>query len=71
LLPLLALRGVRKQLRRTGVLTLLALLSFGAISLGLTGCGGYVGTSPKTYVVTVTATSGQLQQSTTVTLTVE
>jgi len=71
LLPVFAFRRVRKQLRKSGAVTLLAMMSFGAMAMALTGCGGYVGTSAKTYVITVTATSGQQQQSTTVTLTVK
>ena len=41
---------------------------------GLTGCsatGGFFGQPEKTYTATVTATSGTLSHSTTVTLTVE
>jgi hypothetical protein len=71
LLPVFAFRRVRKQLRKSGAVTLLAMMSFGAMAMALTGCGGYVGTSAKTYAITVTATSGQQQQSTTVTLTVK
>jgi hypothetical protein len=38
---------------------------------GLTGCGfGYVGANTRDYTVTVKATSGNVQRSTTLTLTV-
>jgi hypothetical protein len=40
--------------------------------LALGGCGGgYFGPTPQTYTVTVTGTSGSLQESTTVSLTVQ
>jgi sugar lactone lactonase YvrE len=68
-LPLL---GVRR--RRPSSLLLGALLSLAAF--GLTGClsnssSGYYGVTPQTYTLTVTASSGTLSHSTTVTLTVQ
>ena len=68
-LPLLGLRR-----RRPSSLLLGALLCVAA--LGLTGClsdssTGYYGVTPQTYTLTVTATSGTLSRSTTVTLTVQ
>ena len=40
--------------------------------LALSGCGGgYFGNTPKTYTVTVIGTSGALQESTTISLTVQ
>jgi len=74
LLPLLGVRRLRQRLRqlpRGAGLCLAAL----AVLVGLTalsGCaGGYFGPQPKTYIITVTGTSGSLQHSTTVTLTIE
>jgi hypothetical protein len=72
LLPLLAIGRLGRQLRRTPLLLLLALLSLGTLSIGLSGCGGgYLEESARSYLITVTATSGSLHQSTTVTLTVQ
>jgi sugar lactone lactonase YvrE len=81
LLPFAGLLPWRKSLRRgrtsrasafLGV-TLLALASCAAIG-GLSGCGsknsGYLAARSQTTMVTVTATSGQLSHSTTVSLTV-
>jgi predicted outer membrane repeat protein len=64
------LRRSAKKLGRGGSLALLLLMSLGAMA-GLTGCGtssGFFDQSPQNYVVTVTATSGALQHTTTVTL---
>jgi hypothetical protein len=76
-LPALALLGwffvPRKQRRRWMTLGLLLFASLGGIS-DLTGCagGGFNLIPPaKTYTVTVTATVGAVQQTTTVQLTVE
>jgi hypothetical protein len=50
------------------VLAVLAMLPM----LALSGCGGgYFGPAPQTYTVTVTGTSGSLQESTTISLTVQ
>ncbi|HXM15425.1 MAG TPA: hypothetical protein VN933_09295, partial [Candidatus Eremiobacteraceae bacterium] len=81
LMPFAGLLPWRKGLRRgkgsrasafLGV-TLLALACCAAIG-GLSGCGshnsGYLGARSQTTMVTVTATSGQLSHSTTVSLTV-
>jgi Cu/Ag efflux pump CusA len=52
------------------MLLIIAVLSLLPI-LALSGCaGGYFGPTAHTYTVTVSGTSGSLQQSTTVTLTV-
>jgi len=49
-------------------LAVLALLP----TLALSGCGGgYFGPAPKTFTVTVVGTSGSLQESTTLSLTVQ
>jgi hypothetical protein len=72
--PLLGFAGGLRRFRRsTGrwgalILAMLALLPV----LALSGCGGgYFGPAPKTYTVTVTGTSGSLQESTTISLTVQ
>ena len=64
------LRRSARKLGRGGSLALLLLMGLGAMA-GLTGCGtsgGFFDQSPKNYVVTVTATSGALQHTSTVTL---
>jgi len=68
LLPLVGMRKVRKGLRKTA-LPLCALLLWGTMSL--IGCGGSVQGQGQSYNITVTATSGTLQHSTTVTLQVK
>jgi len=72
LLPLLGLGGVRRRLGRGSRLALILLLSLTAIA-GLTACGngGFFNHPPKTYKVTLTATSGTATHSTTFNLTVE
>lgn len=69
-----------RKWRRTGrrlqtllVLVIVGLGSLGAL-IGMAGCGssnGFFGQTPQNYIITVTATSGSLSHSTTVTLTVE
>jgi Bacterial Ig-like domain (group 3) len=74
LLPLLAIRSIRRRLRAAPLLlAALGVLSLGGATAGLSGCGngGYFGAAPASYVITVTATSGALQHSTTVTLTIQ
>lgn len=64
------LRRSARKLGRGGSLALLLLMGLGVMA-GLTGCGtsgGFFDQSPKNYVVTVTATSGALQHTSTVTL---
>jgi hypothetical protein len=72
--PLLGLAAGRRRLRRSSqrwiLLGLAALAILPMLALG--GCGGgYFGPTPQTYTVTVTGTSGSLQESTTVSLTVQ
>jgi multidrug efflux pump subunit AcrB len=62
-----------KRRRRWITMAVLLLTSFSAVT-AMTGCGGgfAIPKSPtETYTVTVTATSGAIQQTTTVTLTVQ
>jgi len=62
-----------KRRRRWITMAVLLLTSFGAVT-AMTGCGGgfAIPKAPlQTYTVTVTATSGAIQQTTTVTLTVQ
>jgi hypothetical protein len=71
LLPLFAIRPLRRPRNRR------ALLWIAAVSLGcafaIAGCGGsgFFTQAPKTYPITVTATNGPLQHAVTVNLTVE
>lgn len=67
-LPALGLRRSTRKLR--GVLTCVALaaLTFGA--LAMTGCGGDNAQASATYPITITATSGTITQSVSVTLNV-
>ena len=75
-LPALALLGLffvpRKQRRRWTALGLLLFASLAGVA-ALTGCGGGFSLIPpaKTYTVTVTASIGSIQQTTTVQLTVQ
>jgi hypothetical protein len=74
LLPFLAVGGIRRRLRAAPLLlAALSVLSLGAATAGLSGCGhgGYFGAAPASYVITVTGTSGALHHSTTVTLTIQ
>jgi hypothetical protein len=74
LLPLLGIRRIRKKIRALprGISYCLAALVMLAGLGAMTGCsGGYFGAGPKTFVITVTGTSGTLTHSTTVTLTIE
>src|ERR1039457_6769422 len=72
--PLLGLAAGRRRLRRSSQRWILLGLATLAIlpMLALSGCGGgYFGPPPQTYTITVTGTSGSLQESTTVSLTVQ
>jgi hypothetical protein len=74
-LLLIPLLGVRRKVARIPMVMRMVL--FGALAMGslitLTGCGGggYFGQQPQTVQLTVTGTSGALQHSTTVTLTIQ
>ncbi|MEO6924270.1 MAG: Ig-like domain repeat protein, partial [Bryocella sp.] len=76
-LLLLPLFGGRKLRRKLGArLVMMALLVGGLAGVaGMTGCGtgrnGFLLQQPATYTMTVTATTGSLQQSQTLTLTVQ
>ena len=72
ILPLLGLLfGVRKLRRRWFMLAVLLFASLGALT-ALTGCGGGFGLKTSTsYSITVTGTSGAIQQTTNVQLTVQ
>ena len=70
LLPLFGIRRARRTLKRS-TLYMTALASLG-VALAISGCGGgFFNLAPQTYPITVTATSGSLQHSTTVNLTVQ
>ena len=71
--PMLGLLFAAKRGRRWVTLVLLLLASLGAAT-AMTGCGGgfaLPGSSAKSYTIIVTGTSGAIQQSTTVQLTVQ
>ena len=71
LVPLYGIRRSRRG-RRHRALLLIALTSLG-MAVAISGCGGggFFDQAPQTYPITVTATSGALQHSTTINLTVE
>jgi hypothetical protein len=73
-LPLLGFAGSLRRLRKgKGRWMLLCLAALAILPvLALSGCGGgYFGPAPKTYAVTVIGTSGSLQESTTISVTVQ
>jgi hypothetical protein len=67
------LRGARKRLRGLIVTLVLTASGLGALSVlgGCAGGNGFFGHPQSSYTVTVTATSGSLKRSTTLTLNVE
>jgi hypothetical protein len=72
--PLLGLAGrLRRLSRPIGRCIFLGLAVLATLPIvAISGCGGgYFGPPPQTYTVTVTGTSGSLQETTTVTLTVQ
>jgi hypothetical protein len=73
LLPLFGAGRMRRRGRDMGRLLCLLLLSGLATTALLTGCGGNSTTTPtvKSYALSVTATSGAVQQTSTVTLNVQ
>ena len=74
LLPLLGVRRLRRQGQRLSrVLCLLLLLLSGAATIVLGGCGGHPASTqqPETHTLTLTASSANLQHSTTFNLTVQ
>ncbi len=77
-LLLLPLAGIRRRLGKTvgrTIFTLFLLVAGAYATVGLTGCGGkdsgFFGQAETTYNVVITATSGSLSHSTSVTLTVQ
>ncbi len=76
-LLLLPLVGMRRRLGKTlgrTILTLFLLVAGASAMVGLSGCGtnsGFFGQGEKTYTVLITASSGSLSHSTSVTLTVQ
>lgn len=62
----------RRSAWRSLFMLLLAVVALGSVT-ELSGCGnsGFFNQAPKTYIITVTGSSGTVQQSTTLTLTVE
>ncbi len=74
LLPLFGVRRLRRQGNKLGrMLCILLLLLGSAATLVFSGCGGksHLMQSPETYSVNITAASGSLQQSASVSLTVQ
>jgi drug/metabolite transporter (DMT)-like permease len=71
LLPLTGIKRVRRQLRQTPLMLVLAVLSMGAV-LGLSGCGSH-SNPPQSYTIVVTATDSTTgaHNSTNLTLTVQ
>ena len=70
----LPLGRIRRATGKHGLILCLSLLAFAGTSLiGLTGCGSSSAPvrQPTAYTLTVTATSGTLSHSTTLTLTVQ
>jgi hypothetical protein len=70
-LPLFGAGRIRRNGRNIGRLLCLLLLSGLATTAMLTGCGSSSTPTPQNYPLSVTATSGALQQTSTVTLNVQ
>jgi hypothetical protein len=74
MLPFASARRIRKNARRS-LFVAIVLLGGLAATTGLTGCGyngnGFFGQAPKTYTITLTATSGTIQHSVNITLEVQ
>ncbi len=76
LLPLSALKRLRRSrssLARCGLFCVFGIAMLATVA-SLSGCGsgyGFLGQAPKDYAVTVTATSGNIQHTSTVTLNVQ
>ncbi len=75
LLPLAGTRRMRRQGQRFGRFLCLLLLAVAGVAAtaALTGCGtsGYIHASPQNYTITITGTSGGVQQATTVSLSLQ
>lgn len=74
LLPLLSTRRMRNSRLGRSLMLLLAITMGGIGLASLSGCGssgGFQGPKPQNYTITVTADSGTVQHSFTVTLIVE
>jgi hypothetical protein len=75
LLPLAGTRRMRRQGQRFGKFLCLLLLALAGVAAtaALTGCGttGYIHPNPKNYTITITGTSGGIQQATTVSLSLQ
>ena len=72
LLPLIGARRLRRQGKRFSRTLTAVLLLLGMTTLALSGCVSHTNfTPPSTYTVTITASSGNLQHATSVSLTVQ